>query len=265
MSDTVVKDDLENGLGLEKLIPNDKPVTKPSPKKAVSPEKVEGTKEPVKAPEAKSDKSAEPVVEDLPTQFAKAQKQLKDTRDWATRINNKLAKLEQENKDLQAKVDGTYVEKEGPSPQELAELAAFQARVKVDTLAMADKYGADKVQQMIWDADSQYMQLEASDPAVAARIRKAERPVQEAFKVLEERAFYEKYGNDILSAEEKMRAELRAEVEKEVRGELQGKKTIDDVKSLSKVSGVPKQSAPKATDVGPLKPADVFPLFKSSF
>ena len=87
---------LQNGLGLDNLLAGDKPITKPvkpSSKVEKVVEKVVEAK--VKGTEAKGEEKDDKEKEETPD-IATVQKQLKDTRDYAT-------KEAQRSKDLQKK------------------------------------------------------------------------------------------------------------------------------------------------------------------
>jgi len=257
---------LQNGLGLDDLLKGDKPITKPSSKAPKAAEKVEAKGETPAAPAAKADeKDAKPAEPDTVDSLAK---RLKDTRDYATKVdqrNKELLKkqtdLEKRLVDAEAKLNGTYVETPPIPPDQLVKAETFKARAEIDNLIMIEQYGAETIQKLIWDVDSPYQQLEIIDPAVRERVTNAKRPVAEAMKVLKEREFAAKYGNDPDRIREAILTEEREKLVAEIHAELKGK-PIESVNSLSGVNGAPREvqrEPPKAGAVPDL--AVVFPTF----
>ena len=245
---------LQNGLGLDTLLPPDKPITKPAkpspapPKaaeKASTDEKVEPKAEvKVAAKETKEKKADGDGDADVGT----LNKRLKDTRDYATKLgqeNKELKKshsaLVKELEIVKAKLDGTYVEPAPVPPEQLTAMEKFKARVEIDNQLMIDQYGAEQIQKLIWDTDSPYQQLEIMDPAIKMRVSNSTRPVLEAMKVVEEHKFFEKYGRDPVKIREAIIAEERENLTAEIKAELKGK-PISTVNSLSGANGAPRET-----------------------
>lgn len=273
MSDVVVDDvtptpqstdpkSLQNGLGLEAVVSAKKPSP---PKDPVTGKfmKAGGSSEP-KAPaqSAQAKGEVKPTTNDP---IATLEKRLKDTRDFATRTKQENDALKERLKVLEAKMDGTYVEPPSPSPDQLEEHKLWQERVKIDNAHMIDQYGEEEVQKRIWDPQSPYMQLEKSDPLIAERMRRATRPVEEAWKIVERYEFEQKYGTEPDAIKSAIIAEYKQQLEQELAAERKGvnRTTIDSVSTLSGLGGVARQDAPK-------KPAGepdlkrLFPLFTHS-
>ena len=262
---------LQNGLGLDTLLPKDGPITKPSNKspkpadKAV--EKVVDAK--VKGTESKGD--AKEDAKDEPPDIATISKQLKDTRDYATKVNQtnldlkkSHASLLEEVKTLKERLDGTYVEKPTVAPEQQSIIDKFMARVEVDNAVMIEKYGAETIQKLIWDADGPYQQLEIMDPALKLRVTNAQRPVAEAMKIVEEHEFFKKYGHDPNKIKDAIIAEAREELIAELKQELKGK-PIESVNSLTGMNGAPREVQRAAAKVGVVPDLNkVFPTFQNA-
>lgn len=255
---------LQNGLGLEKLF-----VQKPSttvvkaPVKADAVKVTEDEKKPDPAPKKVAVKTETPK-EEKPADLDSLSKQLKDTRDYATQVNQKNKDLERSHAALLAemavikqKLDGTYVDPPQPSNAD----QKFMGRVEADDAIMKEQYGVDVIQQLIWDADSPYMKLEVIDPAIRERVNRATRPVYEAYKVVEEHQFFEKYGRDPEKIKQALIAEAEEKAVNELKGEMRGK-TGDSIQTLSKVNGVPRDAEPKNPNGGSLNIKSIFPNFQ---
>jgi hypothetical protein len=261
---------LQNGLGLDTLLAGDKPITKPSKPSSKTDKVVEKVVEakvgkPESKPDAKGDAEKEP--DDLAT----LSKRLKDTRDYATKVDQKNKDLERSHASLlkeletvKARLDGTYVEPPQLDQKQQTEIEKFKARVEADNAAVMEQYGVDTVQKLIWENDSPYMKLEAGDPSVLARMQSAKRPVMEAMKIVEEHQFFEKYGRDPLKIKDAIIAEAREELIAELKQELKGK-PIETVNNLSGVTGAPREINRAAPKVGAIPDlAKVFPTFHST-
>ncbi len=253
---------LQNGLGLEALLPATGPITKP---KEPSPAKAE------KVVEAKGDKPAPKVdaKDDKPaTDIPTLEKRLKDTRDAFTKSNQKNVELErklaeqsQQIKVLTERMDGTYVAPTALPPDQQSYIDKFMGRVDVDRAIMEEEYTPEVIQKMLFDPDSPYQQIEISDPAIKQRVMNAKRPVQEAMKVLKEREFYAKYGNDPDKIREALLAEERDKLVAEIRKEVKGK-PIETVNSLTGVNGASREEQRKEPVRGTVPDLDkAFPTF----
>jgi len=261
---------LQNGLGMEALFAGDPP-PRPKKEKAVPPAKEKATPEGEPPAETKPDKKVEAKKDDEPTDFETLKKQLKDTRDYATKTNKENKELKQSHASLKAeidilkaKLDGTYTEPTPPSPEQLQKAESFKARVQVDDKVMRDQYGNETIQQLIWNSDSPYMQLEMADPLIKERIFRAERPVQEAMQVVQEHEFFEKYGRDPEKIKQAILDEAREELVKELKGELKPK-TRNDVVTLSGVPAVPRSEQPKVPGAQPLELKSIFTNFPTGY
>ena len=259
---------LQNGLGLEALL--DKPnITKlpkaPSLKKKV--EKVAEADDKVVEPKTDAKEKVDAKSDELPD-LNTLQKQLKDTRDYATKVNQKNIEMERshaallkEVETLKAKMDGTYIEPTPVPHEQQSAIDKFLARIDVDNAVMMEQYGQDVIQKLIWDPDSPYQQLEISDPSIKARIHNAKRPVQEAYNIVQEHLFFEKYGRDPQRIKEALLAEAQVNVAAEIRQAIKGK-PIESVNSLTGVSAASRQEQRKEPVRGSVPDLKtVFPTF----
>lgn len=258
---------LQNGLGLDNLLAGDKPLTKPAKPSSKADKVVEKAVDAKVKSEPKADAKEAAKADETPD-IATLNKQLKDTRDYATKVNQTNKDLQKSHRELleelktiKSKLDGTYMEAP-PIPQEqLTALEQFKARVKVDNAVMIEQYGAEQIQKLIWDADGPYQQLEIMDPSLKMRVTNADRPVQEAWKVVQEHQFFEKYGRDPLKIKDAIIAEAREELIAELKQELKGK-PIESVNSLSGINGAPREVQRQPVDAGPRPDLGVvFPVF----
>lgn len=111
-------------------------------------------------------------------------------------LQAQMQTLAEENKILKAKIDGTYEEPQGPTPEEIRARAEFEGRELASRELAAQKYGADKVEDRIYAPGSELRQLLQEQPWQQARIARSHQPTLEAWNILEEQTFRAKYGND---------------------------------------------------------------------
>lgn len=143
-----------------------------------------------------------------------------DTRSWARQVEQSNAELRRQVALLGKKIDGTYDpevdEPAQPSADEVGQQAELMGRVQA-SIAMANQaYGQEDVQKLLFSETAPYRQLEEQDPAVRARVMASPAPALEAMRVLQERAFFERYGSDPATVREKIRAEMKAELDGQV-------------------------------------------------
>lgn len=258
---------LQNGLGLDNLLAGDKPITKPVKPSSKVEKVVEKVVEAKVKGEPKPDEKDGAKPEETPD-IATLNKQLKDTRDYATKVNKdnqelkkSYSALSEEMKVLRAKLEGTYVEPPPVPIDQLTEIERFKARVEADNAAMIEQFGAETIQKLIWDADGPYQQMEIMDPSLKQRVTNAKRPVQEAYRIVQERQFFEKYGNDPLKIKDAIIAEAREELIAEVKTKLKGQ-PIETINSLSGVNGAPREvQRTPAKQTAPVDTAKIFTTF----
>ncbi len=280
---------LSNGLGLEKLIPSVKPAKKskatktqaevdaedeageddgepdPKPDKKVDDKKDTPPKDPKTGRFLKKTTPSEPAL-DEPKENDDSEtlkKRLKDTRDYATKVNKtnqeltaKLSKLTADFEVFKAKSEGTYVEPKADT-MDPVELVRLTERTKISKAIAENLYGAETVEELIYAEGSPYRQLEQADPYVKARVFAADQPVVEAIRQLKWANFVAEYGDDPDKVVAKLRDELTAELVKTFKEKNRTKRTVDDIGGLTDVNGAggerdeprPKAKSVKLTEI----------------
>lgn len=252
---------LANGLGLEKFIaipakPAEKKEHTPEPRDAADPDKKSvkpDAKPPVKDASKPDDKKSDGKKSTKDDASSKKEtvtveslsKRLEDTRNWATKVNSENIKLRNDYTSILKEVDilkqklaGTYVEPKEPSPDDKAKLAVLEERVKISRALAEELYGPEFVQETVYAENSPYLQLEQMDPLVKARVFNADRPVIEAIKIVKERQFRDKYGDDPEKIHAAIREEVRQEIVDEIKRAKSEKKTVESVNGLHGVHAI---------------------------
>lgn len=166
--------------------------------------------------ESKEDDTPDPRLEEL-------EKQLKDTRTWGNAANMELQDLKKTVAKMQAEADGTYVEDAGPSPEEIAQSAELEGRIKASKKLAEDKFGKEYVADNLTNADSDFQKMRETNPLIDMRLRISDTPFIEAVNILNEEKFFEKYSRNPESIKEKIRSELEVEVREQVNKEFKAK------------------------------------------
>jgi hypothetical protein len=107
-----------------------------------------------------------------------------------------LNALAEENRILKAKMDGTYEEPQGPTPEQLQARAVFEGRELASRELAFQRYGEEKVRERLYAKDSELSQVLKDEPWHEQRIAHSLQPTLEAWTILEEHAFRDQYGND---------------------------------------------------------------------
>lgn len=111
-------------------------------------------------------------------------------------LQAQMDSLAEENKILKAKIDGTYEEPQGPTPEDLQARAIFEGR-EIASRELAEKrYGKDKVEERIYAPGSELRQLLKEQPWQEQRVARSLQPTLECWNILEEQSFRAQYGND---------------------------------------------------------------------
>lgn len=111
-------------------------------------------------------------------------------------LQAQLDQLAEDNRVLKAKVEGTYEEPQGPTPEQLQARAVFEGRELASRELAAQKYGEDKVMERIYSKGSELHQVLKQQPWNERRIAESLQPTIEAWIILEEQVFRNKYGTD---------------------------------------------------------------------
>jgi hypothetical protein len=280
---------LSNGLGLEALFPTiqkPKKVTKvldtentgaldadeaadedaPTAEKKETPAKDPKTGRFLKKAAAKDTPPIEDAADDDDSDALK--KRLKDTRDWATQVNQKaqasdllVKKLQSDIAILTKKVEGTYVEPAQPEVDPV-QMARLEERAKISRAVAEQIYGPELVQELVYAEDAPYRVLEQADPFVRAKVFGADQPVMEAIRQLKWKHFFDQYGTDPDDAYGKVRDEIKAEFVKTLKEKGRGKKTVDDLDGLSNMNGAGgSERTSEHSKVAPTSLAKLFPGF----
>lgn len=148
------------------------------------------------------------------------EKQYTDTRNWATQINQQNTDLQRQLEVIGKKIDGTYDPDADvapqPSPDQIQSQGELVGKVRASIAVAEQMYGKDEVHKLLFADGAPYRVLEDSEPSVRARVLGAAAPALEAMRVLKEREFAAKYGNDPEAAKAKIREEAKAEWEKNI-------------------------------------------------
>lgn len=243
---------LDNGLGLELLLPTPsaEPASKVSEEVEPTVDKAQAEEKPPLERDAKTGrflptkaKSDPPDDEGANDEPETLKKRLKDTRDWATKVNQtnqeqarQLKALQDELSVLKQKFDGTYTEPEKPEVDPV-ELAKLTERTKISRGIAEQIYGHDEVRRLIFDEGSPYRELEQADPFVKARVFQAEQPVMEAIRQLKWKGFVDKYGQDPDKIVDAIHKEAEAAFVETLKKKGLKTRTVEDVGGLSAVHG----------------------------
>lgn len=241
MPDVVVEKQPE--IGLQSIFDKPSKPVQEAPSKAVKPEessssekKEEKKVEPVKAVEKKDEgkaeikeekKSPEPKKDEVKTSSVDWEtddnpykKRYQNTQSWGTTLNQQNLELKKNFEMLNKKLDGTWNPEEEakasqPDPRQLFSQAETLGKVKASARVAVERYGADKVQAMIFADNAPFRKFD-NDSAIQARVLSADAPVLEAFRILEENDFRAKWGNDPKAIEENIRKKTEEELTKTI-------------------------------------------------
>lgn len=146
-------------------------------------------------------------------------KRYEDTARWGNSVNQKLAEITRQVTVQGKKLDGTYdpqTDEPGPpDPEFIADRADKQARVHASVAAAEQIYGKDRVHALIFAENAPFRAFD-NDAAVQARVLTAPAPVLEAIRVVEEHAFFSKYGRDPEKIRDNIRSEFKDELMKDI-------------------------------------------------
>jgi len=167
----------------------------------------------------------------------KIKSQLKNTRDYATRVN-------QENENLKHEYGIENGESENSEEKKKENQIAFDNREKASLKVAINQYGEDYLKKNIYGEDSKFKQIMTENPAIQARVHNSDVPVLEAIQVLKEFEFFEKYGKDLDKIPDKIRTEIESDLRKKITIELQDKLKLKG-KEITTLSGVEGYTAEK--------------------
>ena len=148
-------------------------------------------------------------------------------------LKSEMEQLIEQNKVLQAKVDGTYREPEKPTQQAIEELAEFKGREAARRSMAFEKYGEDVVRERVYAKGSEYEQLVKVKPWVQMRVLRSPHPAMAAMHALELEAFESQYGADPSQWVAKLTEHLRPTIKAELEAALKVVPTGKDVPSVT--------------------------------
>lgn len=152
-------------------------------------------------------------------------------------IKTQLDTVLEENKVLQAKVDGTYKEPEKPTPQQIEQHAEFIGREKASRTEAERLYGAPAVKEHIYDPGSTYEVLVREKPWLQRRVMAHPQPTLEAMRILDEQVFVKKYGDDPKQWVSKIEAELEPKLLEKFKQQTQLPPTGKEPPTVSETRG----------------------------
>lgn len=238
---------LETGAA-EKVTPTEKPTDKPVEEKKTAPAADPGAVVPP-AIDPKWEVDENPYrtqAREAQAEREKLQKQVKDGRDWGTKINQDLEDLKRQQARTAGILDGSIDPDAAPetpvaTPEQMAHQASLIAKVTASNHSAArflnpkdPAKGMEELNRLIYDDDAP-MQAFREDQAVQARILNHPEPALEAIRFLRERTFFKQYGDDPETIRTAIRAEAQTEheaaFEAEVTKRLQARLTAKERQS----------------------------------
>ena len=136
-------------------------------------------------------------------------------------LKTHVDQLAEENRILKARLDGTYEEPQDPTPEQIQMRAKFAGLELASREIANQRYGEEAVNERIYAKDSDLNKLREECPWMDARISVSHQPTVEAWNILEEHAFKQKYGADPSAWKTKILAEARPAMLEELRKTLQ--------------------------------------------
>ena len=207
-----------------------------------------------KKKEAKPKEEAKPAVETKPKEEASQAKsawdteketllkQLKDTRDYATRVNRENLDTKRQLEIVNKKLDGTYDpdkdDVKPPAPEEILSTGEKVGAARASLRAAVDRYGEETVEKEL----NEFHKVFEQNELIQRRVVNSSAPTLEAMEVMKELRFYnavtEKYGKDPDKWISNIRAALKEEVRQETREEESQKLIARLEKKDKEVAGI---------------------------
>lgn len=130
-------------------------------------------------------------------------------------LEAQMGKLAEQNRILQARLDGTYEEPISPTPEQVQARAVFAGRELASRELAVQRYGEERVKERIYDPNSELSQLLQRQKWHEQRIAESLQPTLEAWTILEEEVIRGKYGNDPSQWAAKIIAEAKPALQEE--------------------------------------------------
>lgn len=183
-------------------------------------------KERVTTPKETTPKAADANAT-LPKDEADAMTQkYKEQRVANQRLGTEVKAYQAKIAQLEAKLNGTYQEPTVPTQEEETKLAEFRGREAASRRMAEEQYGEETVLAQIYAKESPYNQLIAAEPWLHARTARADRPVEEALRILRERKVYDDLGPDPDKWEAAMVEKLRPAILAELKAQAAAGQTL---------------------------------------
>lgn len=166
-------------------------------------------------------------------QFEESKEKEKSQRNWNTELKREVTDLQQKSVITDKKLDGSYDPEVDDAPKETPEQLQsrgdLQGRISASTEIANDKYGEAEVTKILNKFQDDFSQ----NQAIQTRMLMSNTPVMEAIKIVEEQAFFDKYGSN----PDAIRDKIREEHEKEMTERITKEVTAQLTERLSKKNG----------------------------
>ena len=146
-------------------------------------------------------------------------KQLKDTRDYATRVNRDNLDTKRQLEIVNKKLDGTYDpakdDVKPPAPEEILRTGEMAGAAKASLNAAIQMYGKETVEKEL----NEFHELFADNEIIQQRVINSDMPTVEAIKVMKEYRFVKQHGDDPDKIVDNIRKALIEELTPKIREE----------------------------------------------
>jgi len=193
--------------------------------------------------------------------YSETEKRLKETRDWASLVNQKNVEFERQFAIINKKLDGTYNEEEErrsaasnvPPPDVIARHSEAMGRISASREAAYEMYGEKTVYDTLFAEGSVFRQIE-DNPVVKARVLNSPSPILEAMKCVKEYHFRQKWGNDPDKIEGKIQESIKDKIREDIMKELREKMLLKEEmpQGISEARAISTNSSTKNDGYKPL-------------
>ncbi len=166
-------------------------------------------------------------------QFEESKEKEKSQRNWNTELKRAVTDLQNKSVITDKKLDGSYdpeVDDTPPAtPEQLQSRGDLQGRISASTEVANGKFGEAEVTKILGNFQEKF----GGNQAIQTRVLMSNTPVMEAIKVVEEEAFFGKYGK----TPDAIRTKIREEYEREITERITKEVTAQFSERLSKKNG----------------------------
>lgn len=208
-------------------------------------------------PEAKPDEKPSWEADDNPYKKRHA-----DAAKWANQTHQQNLALQKQLDIINKKLDGTYdPEAEAKAnqvpPEAIAQTSETVGRIVSSREAAYEIHGKDKVNALLFAEGAPFKQIE-NLPQVEHRVLNSPSPVLEAMKIVEEYAFYQKWGATPKAIEDNIKKAYEKEIEDRVTKKILEKVSMKEGQphGISAARGIVSGSTQTPTQTPPL--AEIF-------